>query len=199
MPIRPQTHRARGHARREALLRAAVEVVAERGVAGATHREIAARAGVPLSTTSYFFASIDDLVLAALREFAAGQVAELEAIARAISASGASAEAVLAALVDALFAVPVQASVAQFEAYLEATRRPELRPEVQSVLGAFEALADSTLRAAGVSRAAEAARAFVALADGFMLHHVARPLGAADARALRDAMRALFSAYAEAG
>ncbi len=49
---RPATHRARGLARREALLRAAVEIVAERGVGGATHRAIAERAQVPPSTTT---------------------------------------------------------------------------------------------------------------------------------------------------
>jgi DNA-binding transcriptional regulator YbjK len=59
------------------LLDAAVAVVAERGVGGATHRAIAARAGVPLSTTSYFFASLDELIVAALRAFATTSIAEL--------------------------------------------------------------------------------------------------------------------------
>ena len=62
MPIRPATHRASGQARRAALLEAAVEVIAEQGVAGATHRAVAARAGMPTSTTSYFFSSLDELM-----------------------------------------------------------------------------------------------------------------------------------------
>ena len=39
MPIRPATHRASGQARRAALLEAAVEVIAEQGVAGEALRE----------------------------------------------------------------------------------------------------------------------------------------------------------------
>ena len=66
MPIRPATHRASGRARRAALLDAAVEVIAEQGVAGPTHRSIAARAGMSTSTTSYFFSSLDQLIAAAL-------------------------------------------------------------------------------------------------------------------------------------
>ncbi|MCU1649836.1 MAG: putative transcriptional regulator, partial [Pseudonocardia sp.] len=58
MAIRPATHRASGQARRAQLLQAAVEVIAEQGVGGASHRAIATRAGMPLSTTSYFFASL---------------------------------------------------------------------------------------------------------------------------------------------
>jgi DNA-binding transcriptional regulator YbjK len=196
MPIRPETHRAAGLARRDALLRAAVEVVAERGVAGATHREIARRADVPPSTTSYFFASIDDLVLEALRTFAAQQVAQLEAVTAAVASEDITFDALADRIAATLVGTPAAMDVAQFEAYLEATRRPELRPEVAQVLGAFEDLAEASLRAAGASRAREGARAFVALADGFSLHRLARPLGEADLRALRDAMRALFIAYA---
>jgi DNA-binding transcriptional regulator YbjK len=195
MAIRPATHRASGQARRDALLKAAIEVVAERGVAGATHREVAARAGVPASTTSYFFASIDDLVLEALRTFAAGQVAQIEALTAAIEPTGAGLDALAGQVAEALFAAPDQANVAQFETYLEATRRPELRDEVAQVLGAFERLAEATLRAAGVRRAADGAQAFVALADGFTLHHLARPRGRQDTDAMREAMRALFVAY----
>jgi DNA-binding transcriptional regulator YbjK len=182
--------------RREALLRAAVEVVAERGVSGATHRAIAARAGVPLSTTSYFFASIDELVLEALREFVARRVAELEAITAAVSEEGGSTAELTERFVSALTTAPTAPAVAQFESYLEVTRHPELRPEIESVLAAFERLAEAALAAAGARRPKEGARAFVALADGFALHRLAWPRGAGDAAALRDALRALFIAYA---
>ena len=62
MAADPRTHRASAQRRRAALLDAAAELAAEIGAGAVTHRAVAARAGVPLSTTSYFFGSIDELV-----------------------------------------------------------------------------------------------------------------------------------------
>jgi DNA-binding transcriptional regulator YbjK len=185
---RPASHRAPALARRAALLDAAVEVVAERGVGGATHRAIAARAGVPLSTTSYFFGSLDELILAALRSFAATSIAELEATAQAFASSTLSPADAVQLLVDALVAEPRASTIAQFEIYLEAARRTELQTEVRKILAGFERLAHSALLAVGARRPTAAARAFVALADGFALQRLASPRGRRDTTALRDAM-----------
>lgn len=59
-------HRPSAAARRQALLRATVEVAAEVGAAGVTHRAVTERAGLPLATVSYFFGSIGALVEEAL-------------------------------------------------------------------------------------------------------------------------------------
>jgi DNA-binding transcriptional regulator YbjK len=189
--VRPQTHRTTTLARRQALLEAAVELVAEQGVGGITHRAVAKRAGLPLSTTSYFFESLDDLVLEALRVFVAAEIEVLEGITRALADEDLAPEAVLDRFVAVLLAEPAAHTVAQFEAYLEVTRRPDLRAEIEAVLAAYEQLAATTLEAAGADPAG--ARAFVALADGFALQRLAR--GEADADALRAGMRALFVAY----
>ena len=45
------------------------------GRSGLTHRAVATRAGLPLSTTSYFFDSLDDLLLEALRVFSGRRAA----------------------------------------------------------------------------------------------------------------------------
>lgn len=191
MAVRPQTHRTTTLARRQALLAAAVELVAEEGVGGITHRAVAKRAGLPLSTTSYFFDSLDDLVLEALRVFVAAEIEVLQGITAAIAEEELTADEILDRFVAALLAEPPSHTVAQFEAYLEVTRRPDLRDEIRAVLDAYEALAATTLAAAGADPAG--ARAFVALADGFALQRLAR--GEQDAEVLRAAMHALFEAY----
>lgn len=56
--------------RKRAILTAAAELVAERGAAALTHRAIAARARVPLGSTTQYFASIDVLREAALQQLA---------------------------------------------------------------------------------------------------------------------------------
>jgi DNA-binding transcriptional regulator YbjK len=199
MAIRPRTHRARGQERRQALLRAALELVAERGFAGTTHRAVAARAGVPTATTSYFFASIDELIREALRLFVAEQAAELGALADRLARQGGSPAALADQIAAAILAAPRAPSLAQLEVYLESARHPALRPAVSEALAAFQRLAEAALRSAGARRPAEGARAFVALADGFTLHHLARPRRRSDVGDLRRALKALFIAYAMEG
>jgi TetR/AcrR family transcriptional regulator, regulator of biofilm formation and stress response len=191
MPIRPDSHRADTLRRREALLAAAVEVVAERGVAGATHREIARRAGLPTSTTSYFFGSLDELVLEALRLFTEQTVAALDDARAALAAESKQPIELLDGLLDLLLAAPTQLTVAQFEAYLEISRRPELAGEVKRVLTAFERLAQDALRAAGAHDPAAGAKAVVALLDGFALHRIAWPHRRNQRQIIRDALLVL--------
>ncbi|BBH70549.1 DNA-binding transcriptional regulator [Actinoplanes sp. OR16] len=54
-------------ARRAALAAATMEVIAEAGVGRTTHRAVAAKAGLPLGATTYYFPTLDDLIAAGLR------------------------------------------------------------------------------------------------------------------------------------
>jgi DNA-binding transcriptional regulator YbjK len=196
---RPESHRSKTMARRRELLEAAVEVVADRGIGGATHREIARRAGVPLSTTSYFFSSLDELLLEAMRFFTGELLARLEEV-RALMAERRLAPVdAIDALLELLLSQPATTTVAQFEAYLEATRRPELRAEVKRVMVALERLAEALLEATGAARPAESARVFVALLDGFALHRIAWPRRRGDRELLRSAMVDLLAAHTGLG
>jgi DNA-binding transcriptional regulator YbjK len=193
---RPSTHRPSAAARRDALLRAAVEIVAERGVGGATHRAIAERAGVPSSTTTYFFSSIDELVVEALSLFATERVEALVAIENALAdGRRIDIDRLAAGAADALVAVPASEIIAQFEGYLEAARRPELRGSIAAVIEAFRALAERALAAAGAAEPARGAHALVALSDGFALQRLGRGPDPADAEILRDSLMTLFRAY----
>lgn len=53
--------------RRERIIDAAIRVVGAKGIAGLSHRSVAAEADVPLGSTTYHFASLDELLIAALR------------------------------------------------------------------------------------------------------------------------------------
>jgi len=184
-------HRESAQRRREALLRAAIELVAESGTGAATHRAIANRAGVPLATTSYFFDSIDDLLAEATLYFTADQATAYEALA-------AELEGAPPALISAQFAAALMGSdrtveLAQVEAYLHAARDPALRPATAAVMAAFEHSTVVALEAAGIAEPARLARTVVALVDGFMLQHLANPRPD-DEEQLRDALDALVAA-----
>ena len=64
-------------ARREALAAAVIETIAEVGMGRTTHRAVAARAGLPLGATTYYFPTLDDLIVAGLRQAAEAVDADL--------------------------------------------------------------------------------------------------------------------------
>ncbi|MDT0319146.1 TetR/AcrR family transcriptional regulator [Streptomyces millisiae] len=63
--------------RRQRIVDAAVRVVTEHGIAGLTHRAVAAEADVPLGSTTYHFAGRDELLAAALERMNDAWLADL--------------------------------------------------------------------------------------------------------------------------
>ena len=72
---KPQTSRKtvparhRGEDRRAAILDAALRLIATNGVDSITHRRVAAEAGVPLGSTTYYFDSREQLLREAFRRY----------------------------------------------------------------------------------------------------------------------------------
>jgi DNA-binding transcriptional regulator YbjK len=184
-----RTRRPRGERRRQAILEAALRVIAERGVANTTHRAVAVEAGVPLASTTYYFESLDKLLEEALVLFVRKETTQLAALTERIEGLK------LPPLeIARLFRAELQPSVAQFELYLEASRRPALREVATRSIDAYAGVAEAALRAAGAPEPAAYARAFVALFDGYGLHGAA---GGSD-QGLEDALMALWAAATRA-
>src|SRR4051812_11736419 len=96
-----QGPRAQASARvREAIIVAAVRVVAREGVAAVTHRRIADEAGVSLSSTTWHFATKAEILEGALQWTAAAEVARIAAIADHLGSSEFDPEAWADALAD---------------------------------------------------------------------------------------------------
>ena len=57
----------KGAARRDALLEAVIRLLESDGPSAVTHRAVAREAGVPLAAATYYFASIDDLLVTAMK------------------------------------------------------------------------------------------------------------------------------------
>ncbi|WP_234534800.1 TetR family transcriptional regulator [Streptomyces sp. R39] len=196
MGIRPQSHYARGQARRERLLDATAEVIAVRGLEGVTHRSVAAAAGLPASTTSYFFASMDELIGAAVTRIADGVLeATRDLVADVPEADGGtSALEYVDRLIDIVIAAKETLIRAQFEAYLATSRRPELVEPVQRIVQALEDAAESMFAFLGAPDPRLAGRELVAMLDGFALQRLAHPRPD-DRAVLRDALRRLTTAH----
>ena len=105
---------------------AALEVVAENGVEGLTHRKVAAVAGIPLGSTTYHFATLDDLLAAAIVEAKKATDAELAAWAGKLGPDADLAQLIADYVLDAL-TQHWGRTVVEHELYMAALRRPQLR------------------------------------------------------------------------
>lgn len=91
--------RPRGAARREALVDAAVDLVLAEGPGALTHRALAARADLPLASTTYHFATLDEILREVGDRLAARWVAAVaEVLADSAALARASSSADRAAL-----------------------------------------------------------------------------------------------------
>ncbi|SEO88844.1 TetR/AcrR family transcriptional regulator [Amycolatopsis saalfeldensis] len=113
--------------RRARIAKAAIEVVAERGIEGLTHRAVAAAADVPLGSTTYHFATLDDLLEVALHEAAENNVRELREWEQGL-APDADFAAALAELVMGYIHEQYPHTVVEYDLYVAAMHRPRLRP-----------------------------------------------------------------------
>ncbi len=92
------TSRRTDPGRRDRIIDACLDVVAEFGVAGTSHRRVAAAAGVPLGSMTYHFSGMDDLLRAAFARFAGDVGGRVE---RSMAAAP-DADAAERALVDVI-------------------------------------------------------------------------------------------------
>ena len=186
-------HRPSAQARRDALLQATVEVAAELGTAGVTHRAVTERAGLPLATASYFFGSIDELAEEALRVFTAADADSQLALAAALAEQHSTPDEVATAFTAAVEPRRPE-TLAMIEAYLHAARSPEFRDALSDALAATRRVAAAAAAAAGSPDPDAGAPAFAALAHGFALHELGVP-GSVPPETVHDAFRALFLGY----
>ncbi|MFB7995331.1 TetR/AcrR family transcriptional regulator [Streptomyces sp. NPDC056002] len=147
--------------RRQRIIDAAIRVVGEKGIGGLSHRSVAAEADVPLGSTTYHFRTLDELMVAALRQANEGFAKALAGSA-VLEAPRARLAAGLAAVLGEWLAGDRTGVELEYELYLAALRRPALRP-VAAEWG--EGVADELARRTDPVTA----RALVALMDGICL------------------------------
>lgn len=105
---------------------AALEVVADKGVEGLTHRKVAAVAGIPLGSTTYHYATLDDLLAAAIVEAKKATDEELAAWAETLGPDTDLVRSVADYVLDAL-THHWGRTVVEHELYMAALRRPQFR------------------------------------------------------------------------
>ncbi|PXY18897.1 TetR/AcrR family transcriptional regulator [Prauserella muralis] len=151
---------------REALLQAAVQVVADQGLRNLTYRAVARKAGVAHALVAHHFGSREALLTAALRF-------SLDNSVTTISARPGSGD------LDALFvglSTLVEANphdqAFQYELILESRRRPELRPYVVDIYQTYVNALHAELEHAGVQPDVALTHVIYAAADGLVFHQL---------------------------
>ncbi len=173
----------RGRQRRRLLVEAAGSLLRDEGFAAVTHRAVAARAALPLASTTYYFSSLEQLLVAAVEHLAQGW---LEAAQRAVEQlppqvqDGRELAEALVRIGAVGPAGPGEGDTAVlltlYERYTEAARSPALRPLIAGYDARIEALLAQVLTR-GVRRLGRTggvpARLVLAVIDGALLRALA--------------------------
>jgi AcrR family transcriptional regulator len=166
---------------RDALLQAAVDVIAEHGTHEVTVRAVAERAQVSPGTVTYHFESADELLVAGL-EYGAGRTARmLEELALDLQATDWAADSWTRAFAAALAGDLEQNRanhLACFELQLLSARRPELADSAAQIRFAYLRIARMALQVQGMKAGTEldlAAINLTALVTGHVLRELANP------------------------
>jgi len=185
---RPAHARPRGLARRTALLEATLELLAEQGADGLTHRRVAEHAGLPLASTTYWFDSKEHLLTEALRYAAERDETRLRTAANALAERcreddrAPSPAEIVAVMLDPCpgadpsadpHAAERAALLATYALMLEAARRPALQALSLQWSDAYRDVVGELLDRAGSRRAADDARILMAATDGLLVDRLA--------------------------
>ena len=147
--------KARGEKKRRAIVEAALRVIEREGIAGVTHRSVAREAGVPTTAPTYYFATLDELLIATLLWSAEALCDDI----LKIVASGTARE--IASSLAKAVGCNRGRTLAEYELYLLAGRRPELKPAARRWLDLAVELAQPADPVAF--------RAFLAAIDGLLV------------------------------
>jgi TetR/AcrR family transcriptional regulator, regulator of biofilm formation and stress response len=155
------------------LTEAALTLIARVGPDGLTHRAVAAEAGLPLAATTYWFASKEDMVRAALEHAAERDIAywgRLREDSRTWTI--ASLPAHLTQVVEAACTTRRECAIVDCALWLEAVRRPELRDVAQRWLDAYADAIQAILVNAGVNGTIADADLLGSVIDGLIGHQL---------------------------
>ena len=184
---------------RSRLVAAALESVADHGLAGATSRDIARRAGTNLQAITYHFGSKDELVAQALLRAFRGWIEPAVEALRSGQDPIPRMVGAVQALQDAFErSGPLRA--AYLEALVEANRSDTLRVGVHETLGELRALLTEQIETLRAGRFLPAwvepdamATLLLATADGLALHAALDPRSVDHHRVSAQAMQMLLS------
>lgn len=165
---------AKGERRRAELVTAAAALLRSGGFDAVRHRAVAEHAGLPLSSTTYYFDSLDDLVTAAAERTSLDELAEGRALLDAVGPDGADPADLVEIVIDQLLGPEsrdggLDAVLLRYERLVGAGRRPYLAALMRRLRGDLDALLGEILARSGHPLDPVALRDLVSLVDGAVI------------------------------
>ncbi len=161
--------------RRTQILDAAIDILAETGVGGLTHRQVDRHAQLPAGTTSNYFRTRQ-----ALLEATAARTVELhwqrvELMRSVIGPMTRDGVKALMAQMLSLDPPTRRFTLARFELFMEGTRRPELQPFLKELQAAAVKSATVIFESAGLTPTPEQMEELSRLLNGFVFSSLTIP------------------------
>ncbi|MEV4311748.1 TetR family transcriptional regulator [Actinocrispum sp. NPDC049592] len=162
----------KGERRRQALIEAGAQLLAEGGFDAIRHRAVAERAGLPLASTTYYFDSLDELITASVEHHARIELARGWAQLRAMTDPG--PQTLIEMVLDQLLGdePESEAVLLRYERLVATGRRPYLRPLMQILSGEMYDLLAEMFAKGGLPVDRERLEQIVHLVDGAVLNAI---------------------------
>ena len=156
--------RANDPQRRDKIITATLEAVKEHGIHAVTHRKIAAIAGVPLGSLTYYFSGIDELLTEALSQFTDTMSEQYQAFFADVSDAQGACLAITGMIHSSQVTTPENMAL-MYQLYAFASRKPALKTVMQNWMQRSQRTLEQWLTPG-------TARALDAFIEGMTLHFV---------------------------
>jgi DNA-binding transcriptional regulator YbjK len=165
----------KGERRRQALVEAAAELLVERGFDAVRHRAVAERAGLPLSSTTYYFDSLDELVATAVEHHGRGELVRGAALLAALPTRPRGVDSLIDLVLDQLLGPPAgerdaELVLLRYERLVATFRRPYLRPLMHTLGEELRGLLLQVFSRSGIDLDARRVEHLIALVDGAVVN-----------------------------
>ncbi|GLY67376.1 TetR/AcrR family transcriptional regulator [Amycolatopsis taiwanensis] len=183
----------KGERRRSALIEAASQVLTEGGFDAVRHRAVAERAGLPLASTTYYFDSLEDLIIAAVEYGGRAELTRGRARLAQLSTEHRDVDAMVELVLDQMLGEDpaFEVLLLRYERFVTTGRRPYLGPLMRSMQAEFHELLIEIFSRSGFAIDHKRLKQLIALVDGAVVNALIEldPDPRAVARAmLRDAL-----------
>lgn len=161
----------KGERRRQALAAAASELLDSGGFDAVKHRAVAERAGLPLASTTYYFDSLDELLVAAVEHGAAKELETVRARIDEVTRRRRGADAAVELVLDLLMGqgeaeADREKLVARYERFVSSARRPAMGPLQRRLRVQLDEMLTEVLGRCGRTITRQRLRHLVAVVDG---------------------------------
>jgi DNA-binding transcriptional regulator YbjK len=165
----------KGERRRQALVESAARLLVERGFDAVRHRAVAERAGLPLSSTTYYFGSLDELVVAAVEHHGRAELVRGSELLAALPTQPRGVDAVVDLVLDQLLGPPAgerdaELVLLRYERLVATFRRPYLRPLMHALGAELRGLLLEVFTRSGMEFDPRRVEQVIAIVDGAVVN-----------------------------